>query len=249
MNERWVSTESHRQRIISLGGVRFNVINLTEPLQLDTAVFPGDPVPVRIAFSAFTDNLYQHHQHVIGEHLFHPHGDAPNHFDVEREEGFEYWNLDFAFNSACLIDLSQTENSSKCQGITFVSLVTKADLLPFIDQLNQNSALIIRTGYDKWLEANFMHNPKSIPCLSKCAAEFIASFENIKVFGIDSLTVDKSGENYAHMMLKTKLIVESLVNLYSIPCEHRSNFFLQTSPIAIKGATGGPIVAYAYIAS
>jgi kynurenine formamidase len=43
------------------------------------------------------------------------------------------------------------------------------------------------------------------------------------------------------------LIVESMVNLHSIPKDKSSSFDLQTSPVRIVGATGGPITAYAFI--
>jgi len=108
-------------------------------------------------------------------------------------------------------------------------------------------AVLIRTGYDKWLEANKPHIPESLPYLNKEAAEFLASFKNIKVIGIDSLTIDPVGSHNSHQTLKSLLIVESLVHLCEIPKEARNNFDLQTSPVRIVGATGGPIAAYAFI--
>jgi kynurenine formamidase len=49
------------------------------------------------------------------------------------------------------------------------------------------------------------------------------------------------------MALKNTMILEALVHLHEIPVEHSMSFDLQTSPVRIVGATGGPVVAYAYI--
>ena len=107
--------------------------------------------------------------------------------------------------------------------------------------------MILRTGYDKWLESNKKHIPSNIPYIDGSAIDIISKFEKLKVIGTDSLTIDEIGKNYAHRKLKDKLIVECLVNLYSIPKRYMYSFYLQTNPIVIVGATGGPILAYAYI--
>ncbi len=99
----------------------------------------------------------------------------------------------------------------------------------------------------KWLESNLPHEPELLPFLTPEAAGYLASFKNLKVVGTDSLTVDPPGSHLAHQFLKEKLIVESLVHLHCIPTDQRSAFDLQTSPVRIIGATGGPVIAYAYI--
>ena len=83
--------------------------------------------------------------------------------------------------------------------------------------------------------------------MSPDAAKYIDSFTNLKVFGIDSITIDPVGVRVAHRTLKRFMIVESLVHLSQIPENNRRNFDLQTSALRIVGATGGPVVAYAYI--
>jgi len=125
--------------------------------------------------------------------------------------------------------------------------IKKEYLEPFSKILSQRNAVVIRTGYDKWLEENKPHKPEKLPYLNEEGGEFIAGFENIKVLGIDSLTVDPPGKHTAHQLLKDILIVESLVHLYEIPLEAREDFTLETTPVRIVGATGGPIIAYAII--
>lgn len=239
------------KRKVSFGSKNYLVIDLTEPLSEKTKVYPGDPKPKKEVFSDINKTGFQHHVYSIGDHNFHPHGDAPNHQNKElQHKGFETFGLDYCFNTACLIDLSSSKEAMKIDSIKYLVEVKKHHLAPFAKTIAKKSAVVIRTGYDKWVEANKSHNPKNIPYLSKDAADFIAGFKNIKVIGTDSLTVDACREkpiHYAHKLFKEKLIVESMVHLYEIPPNARSNFHLQTSPVRIVGATGGAIVAYAFI--
>jgi len=240
--------KKNKQKIIKIGDAKFIIINLTEPLKENTEVFPGDPKLKKKVFCSFAKGKCQHNIYLISDHIFHPHGDAPNHQNPQyKNRGFEFWNLDFVFNKACLIDLSGSKDSIDIDGIMYLKKITAGHILPYIDRIKKNTAVIIRTGYDKWLELNKKHIPDNIPYLEEGAVNLILKFKKLKVIGIDSLTVDKIGKNYAHKKLKDKLIVESLVNLYSIPQENIDSFYLQTSPIAIVGATGGPILSYAYI--
>lgn len=236
---------------IKLGNSDYLAIDLTEPLREDLEVYPGDPKPKKEIFSGIQKTGFQHHIYSIGDHNFHPHGDAPNHQNKElQRKGFESFGIDFCFNSACLIDFSGSKEAKQFGKIKYLVEVKKEYMVPFSKIIADKGALIIRTGYDKWLEANNPHEPKSIPYLAKSAADFIMKFKNLKVIGTDSLTIDPCHDepvHYAHQAFKDKLIVESMVHLYEIPAKSRSNFYLQTSPVRIVGATGGPVVAYAFI--
>lgn len=237
---------------VTLGGDKFLVVDLTEPLRLDVEVYPGDPKPKKEVFAEIGATEYQHHIYHIGDHNFHPHGDAPKHQNPEiQNQGFEIYGVKDAFSSACLINLSDVLEARDFDGIKYLVEVKKEHLEPFAEQISQKEAVIVRTGYDLWLKANRPHEPLNIPYLNKDAAEFLSRLGNLKVVGIDSITVDVYGRDspvhVAHQTLKDKLIVESLVNLNLIPESSRNNFDLQTTAIRIEGATGGPVVAYAYI--
>lgn len=238
---------SINKKTIVLGNSEYMLIDLTQPLRLNIEVYPGDPKPERKVFSDIKDGCH-HYIHSFGDHVFHPHADAPNHQNPElQDRGIDFFDLDYCFNKACLIDLSESSASKEFDGIRFLVEVKKEHLEPFSKMISDKSAVVIRTGYDKWLEANKPHVTDNLPYLSKEAAEFIESFENIKVIAIDSLTVDPPGSHVAHKILKNKLIVESLPFLFNIPVDSRQDFLLQTSPIRIEGATGAPVVAYAFI--
>ncbi|MFA6227972.1 MAG: cyclase family protein [Patescibacteria group bacterium] len=235
---------------IKLGDNEYLVVDLTQPLPLNAEVYPGDPKPERRLFSDIDKTGWHHYIHVIGDHVFQPHVDGPNHQNPQlKSQGVETFGIDFCFNDAFLMDLSTSSESQTVRSINYLLEVKKKHLKPFVELFSQKSAVLIRTGYDKWLEANNPHQPENLPYLSKEAAEFIASFPNIKVVGIDSLSVDPAKSHVAHQELKRVMIVESLVHLNEIPQEHRLNFSLQTSPIKIIGATGGPVVVYAFIKS
>ncbi len=231
-----------------LGGVKFKVIDLTEPLRLDNEIYPGDPKPERIVFGKIKDG-WEHYIHRIGDHNFHPHADGPNHQNPDMQnKGLEFFNkTEYIFNSACMIDLSNAPEAKKIGGIQYLVEIEEKHLEPYSKILSDKGAVLIRTGYDKHLEANRPHVPANLPYLNKDAAEFLKSFNNLRVVGIDSLTVDPVGSHVSHQALKKKLIVESLVHLYEIPSKSRESFDLQTKPVVIGGATGGPVVALAYI--
>lgn len=218
---------------IEFGKSKFLVIELSEPLSEETEVYPGDPRLEKQVLSTITLTGYEHYKYTLSNHNFHPHGDAPKHQNKDAaNKGFEIFGLDFCFNSALLIDL---EN---------VIEIKKSDLEPFSSIIRTKGALIVRTGYDRHLEKNNPHVVEKIPYFTKDAADFISQFENLKVIGTDSISVDSAGSHYAHQKFKNLLIVESLMHLYEV---NTLEFFLETAPIRIKGATGGPIAAYAFI--
>lgn len=235
---------------ITIEEVSFMTIDLTEPLKENVQVYPGDPKPKKKVFSEIGKTGYQHHIYSLGDHVFHPHVDAPKHQNPELQYLLSTANFDLEdyFHTACLIDLSEVGDTQEFDGIRFLTKVTKEHLYPFnLFFLSKREAVLIRTGYDRWLETNRPHNPKNLPYLDKTAAEYITSFGNIKAVGIDSLTIDPAGSHKSHQLLKDRMIIESLVHLHAIPIERREKFTLMTMPIRIVGATGGPVAALAFI--
>ncbi len=233
---------------IKLGGTNYKVIDLTKPLTLDQEVYPGDSKPKRKVFSDIRETGWHHYIHELGDHHFQPHADAPNHQNPDRmDQGIEIFDVSSVFNPAFLIDLSRSPEAKEINGITFLTEITKEHLLPHESLLHKKGAVLLRTGYDKWLENNYPHTPELLPYLTGEAAEYMASFKNLKVVGTDSLTVDPDRSHTAHQVLKEKMIVESMVHLDAIPEKNRNSFDLQTSPLRITGATGGPVAAYAFV--
>ncbi|NOX85000.1 MAG: hypothetical protein GXO86_03390 [Chlorobi bacterium] len=219
---------------IDLGNCRFLVIDLTKPLTLEQEVYPGDPKPKRKVFTDIHETGWHHYIHELGDHHFQPHADAPNHQNPDMmDKGIEFFDVSYVFNPAFLIDLTGVQNTTTVNGVTFLMEITKENLVPYAQLFAEKGAVLLRTGYDKWLENNYSHKPERLPYLTGEAAAYLASFKNLKVVGTDSLTVDPDGSHTAHILLKEKLIVESLVHLHAIPAANRNSFDLQTSPLRI----------------
>ncbi len=232
---------------IIFAGKKFLMIDLTHPLTLETEGYPGDPELKREVFSDIHETGWHHYTHVIGDHNFQPHFDAPSHQNLDsQEKGAEFFGNEFFYNPAIMIDLSNSLEAQDFDGIKYLVKIEKKHLESFSEKLNEVGAIIIRTGYDRWLEENRKHVPENLPYLTREAAEYLASFENLKVVGVDSLTVDPVGKHESHQALRNKMIVESIVHLHEIPSDKLSRFDLQTTPVRIKGATGGPVVVHAY---
>jgi kynurenine formamidase len=169
-------------RTIRLGSGNFLVIDLTLPFQMDQEGYPDDFIPKRTVFSNISSDGWHHYIHELGDHCFHPHCDAPNHFQADRQDaGMEIYGLDWSFHKACLIDLSACPEAREHNGITFLTEIRKERLEPFSGVLSVAGAIIIRTGYDIWVERNIPHQTDLLPYILGEAAEYIVSFENIKV--------------------------------------------------------------------
>lgn len=235
---------------IEICGVAFKVLNLVGPITLDTEVYPGDPKPKRMVFSDISETGYEHHIHKIGDHLAHPHGDSTGH-QVLGGDGIEAFDSrEFEFNNACLIDLSDAPEAKEYDGIKYLVEVTEKHLFKHVSKMSRVNAILIRTGYDNFLEANKKHIPENIPYLTKEAAGLLAKLKNIRVVGIDSITIDACGREEpvhdAHEILtKDKFVVESIVNLHKMP--RRNRFTLQTGIGGyVQGSTGAPVLARVY---
>jgi len=238
---------SSHSRIISLGNIRVLVVDLTRPLTLNQQGYPGDSPPERIPVADISIDGWHQYSHIIGDHIFQPHCDAPNHFQSDRQqEGMEIYDLSWTFHRACLIDLSFTPETTVKEGIRFLVRITREQLEPYALLLAEREALLIRTGYGLWLTANKPNEPDLLPCLEPEAALYLASFPTLRVIGLDSLTVDAYGAQASHLALSRKMILEGVAHLDEIPAASLTDFTLQTSPVRIVGATGGPVIAYAW---
>ena len=227
---------------------KYLIIDLTQPLSTDLEVYPGDPKPSRELFTDIEISGYHHYIHNIGDHNFCPHIDAPNHQNIDlQDKGVEVFSKENVFTNSCLIDLSNVEEAEEFEGIKYLLKIEKKHLKKFKEIFFNVESVLIRTGYDLWIEKNNIHIKERIPFLDKGAVDFLASFKNLKIVGIDSLTVDPPKEHYAHRKFKNKWIIESLVHLYDIPKDSCESFILQVSPIKIIGATGAPVVVYAFV--
>ena len=238
----------NNSKVVNLGGAQFKIVKLYEPMLENVAVYPGDPVLKKEVIKDIKQDGCNLFRYSVCNHAFHPHADAPKHQNIDMAEiGIESFGMDSFFNSAFMIDLSSSKRAITVNGVRYLRQILMEDLESYKDLFAEKSSVIIRTGYDKYIESNQKHIADKIPSISLDAAKFMASCNNLNVIAVDSLTVDDVDSNEIHKLLKDKLIVESMVHSYNIPDRNRKEFDLQTSTVSIIGATGGPVTAFAYI--
>lgn len=228
--------------------------NLSMTLEKGMPVYPGDPEldfeqHLDISKCGFGYNIIHFPEH-CGTHV-----DAPNHQNLDDPRGVEAWDHPkFKSNFMYFIDLSNAPEAQEFGGIKYLLKVTDEHLKPHIDKMKGRGAILIRTGYDKFLEARKKHVEGEIPYLTKEAAGLLAKLDNINVIGIDSLTIDETGKKDSngksipvqdahHALTKKKMVIESLVNLHRL---NKSRLYkLISEPVIIKGATGAPVTILA----
>ncbi len=237
---------------VNIGGRTVYVIDLTLTVGTETPVFPGDPDIAREVVSRIEDTGIEHYLHRLGDHVFVPHADAPNHQNPELKAlGVEAYGPEYEFNEAVVIDLADADEAQEVDSIRMLRTVDVAHLEPHADALRAMSAVVVRTGAELWRLSGRPFPPEAIPGFTAEAGAFLAGFENLRVVGTDSLTVDIFDpllpRHAVHQALKEKLIVESLVHLHEIPEASRKRFLLQTALVKIHGATGCPVVARAWL--
>lgn len=201
------------------------IIDLSYPISSNMNIYPGDP-EVKVEKAGTLPNILRlgiasHH----GTHI-----DAPYHH-LKNGKFLDSYPAEKFINKACRIDLSK-EN---------IRAVTKDHLIPYSELTKQNRAVIIRTGYDTIIKNGLVD--KNFPYLEEDAAEYLSSFRNLNIVGMDSLTIDAHNENKAHIALLSRdvLILETIVNLSELPDE----FILICFPLLIKNSDGAPCRAIA----
>ena len=107
------------------------------------------------------------------------------------------------------------------------------------------SSVIFLTGWQKNLQKKYYFTNN--PGLSASAANYLAS-KNVSLVGIDSPSIDLGTDSKfpVHHIFSKKgiLIVENLANLEKI---RFSKFHLVVLPLKLKGATGSPVRAIAFV--
>lgn len=233
---------------INLFGKKLTVISLNQDLCFDSKSYPGHP-PVfhREIVSKKEKDGFENYVHQIADHSFRPHIDAPNHFCDTTDGAEVFSSTENMFHETLIIDLTTEDESEEIEGIRITKEILLKHIEPYQDKISEKSALILRTGYDKWTESMSKNEMKNIPYFSKEAATFISTFKNLKVVATDSINVDKHDENIIHNIFKEKMIVEGLVNLHKIKSSQHDKLMIMIAPLIIEGATAAPAKVYAFL--
>jgi len=212
------------------------ILDLTLTISNKIPTFPGSPQPNFIPWEKIKDDGYNLELLFLSSHTG-THLDAPYHF-LEKGSKIHEISLKKLVSEAVLIKSRKKRNET----------ITKTDIQKFEKKhgkIESFSSVVFWTGWQRNLQKDnyFTKNPG----LSVSAANYLAS-KKIGLVGIDSPSIDL-GTDFkfpVHQIFAKKgmLIVENLANLEKIKS---SKFHLVVLPLKLKGATGSPVRAIAFV--
>ncbi len=212
------------------------IIDLTLTISNRIPTFPGSPQPNFIPWEKIKDDGYNLELLFLSSHTG-THLDAPYHF-LEKGSKIHEISLKKLVSNAVLIKSRKKSNES----------VTKTDIQKFEKKhgkIASFSSVIFYTGWQRNLQKKYYFTKN--PGLSVSAAKYLAS-KKVSLVGIDSPSIDLGTDSKfsVHQIFAKKgmLIVENLANLEKIKS---SKFHLVVLPLKLKGATGSPVRAIAFI--
>ena len=212
------------------------VVDLTLTISDKIPTFPGSPQPNFIPWENIKEDGYNLELLFLSSHTG-THMDAPHHF-LEKGAKIHEISLEKLVSEAALIK----SKKSGCESIT------KTDIQNFEKKhgkIERSSSVIFSTGWQRNLQKKYYFTKN--PGLSVSAAKYLAS-KKISLVGIDSPSIDLGTDSKfsVHQIFAKKgiLIVENLANLEKIKS---SKFHLVVLPLKLKGATGSPVRAIAFV--
>ena len=212
------------------------ILDLTLTISDKIPVFPGSPHPHFIPWEKIKDDSYNLELLFLSTHTG-THIDAPHHF-LEKGAKIHEISLKKLVSEAVLIQSKKKDGES----------ITKTDIQKFEKKhgkIPNNSTVVFWTGWQKMLHTDsyFVKNPG----LSESAANYLVS-KKTNLVGIDSPSIDFKGSkrfSVHHVFSKNNiLIVENLANLEKV---RSSKFHFVVLPLKLKGATGSPVRAIAFV--
>ena len=213
-----------------------NVLDLTLTISDKTPTFPGSPHPHFVPWEKIKDSGYNSELLFLSSHTG-THLDAPYHF-LEKGSKIHEISLKKLVSEAVLIKSRKKRNET----------ITKTDIQKFEKKhgkIASFSSVIFLTGWQKNLQKKYYFTKN--PGLSASAANYLAS-KKVSLVGIDSPSIDLGTDSKfsVHQIFAKKgtLIVENLANLEKIKS---SKFHLVVLPLKLKGATGSPVRAIAFV--
>ena len=212
------------------------IIDLTLTISNRIPTFPGSPQPNFIPWEKIKDDGYNLELLFLSSHTG-THLDAPYHF-LEKGSKIHEISLKKLVSEAVLIKSRKKRNET----------ITKTDIQKFEKKhgkIESFSSVIFLTGWQKNLQKKYYFTKN--PGLSASAANYLAS-KKVSLVGIDSPSIDLGTDSKfsVHQIFAKKgiLIVENLANLEKIKS---SKFHLVVLPLKLKGATGSPVRAIAFV--
>jgi len=212
------------------------LLDLTLIISENIPTFPGSPQPSFVQDKNIKNDGYNSELLFLSSHTG-THLDAPYHFQEKGEKIHEI-SLKRLVSSAILVKSRKKGDQP----------ITKTDIQKFEKKhgkIPSGSAVIFWTEWQKMIKntSYFIRNPG----LSTAAAKYLVS-KKINLVGTDSPSIDLGKDKrfpVHHIFSKNNvLIVENLTNLEKI---RSSKFHFVVLPLKLKGATGSPVRAIAFV--
>ena len=212
------------------------LLDLTLNISENIPTFPGSPQPSFVQDKNIKNDGYNSELLFLSSHTG-THLDAPYHFQEKGEKIHEI-SLKRLVSSAILVKSRKKGDQP----------ITKTDIQKFEKKhgkIPSGSTVIFWTGWQKMIKniSYFIRNPG----LSTAAAKYLVS-KKINLVGTDSPSIDLGKDKrfpVHHIFSKNNvLIVENLTNLEKI---RSSKFHFVVLPLKLKGATGSPVRAIAFV--
>jgi len=212
------------------------LLDLTLIVSENIPTFPGSPQPSFVQDKNIKNDGYNSELLFLSSHTG-THLDAPYHFQEKGEKIHEI-SLKRLVSSAILVKSRKKGDQP----------ITKTDIQKFEKKhgkIPSGSTVIFWTGWQKMIKniSYFIRNPG----LSTAAAKYLVS-KKINLVGTDSPSIDLGKDKrfpVHHIFSKNNvLIVENLTNLEKI---RSSKFHFVVLPLKLKGATGSPVRAIAFV--
>ena len=212
------------------------LLDLTLTVSENIPTFPGSPQPSFVQDKNIKNDGYNSELLFLSSHTG-THLDAPYHFQEKGEKIHEI-SLKRLVSSAILVKSRKKGDQP----------ITKTDIQKFEKKhgkIPSGSTVIFWTGWQKMIKNNsyFIRNPG----LSTAAAKYLVS-KKVNLVGTDSPSIDLGKDKrfpVHHIFSKNNvLIVENLTNLEKI---RSSKFHFVVLPLKLKGATGSPVRAIAFV--
>jgi kynurenine formamidase len=228
------------------------LIDLTYAISEEGCKYPSDPKPSITRKPAQRVEMYAHNklwyqtksaQTDLNIRTHHgTHIDAPAH-KIPDGKTIDSYSIEKFVNPAIIIDLTEY-----C-GNGFVEHITSAMLEEKMKDAKQAKAVVLRTGYDKVIEAGG-HPDGIFPYMDEECAQYLSGL-GLNILAIDSLAVDPRGSNSeSHIALLEKdvLIAETLVNLQDLRDAAKQDVFeLYSLPIKYENADAAQARVFAKI--
>ncbi|MEA4909724.1 MAG: hypothetical protein GYA17_07455 [Chloroflexi bacterium] len=219
-------------------------IELSYPIGPHSTVLdPGLKPPTVIPRSRFEDGKRNNTSYLelfahTGTHL-----DMPWHFNPRGNKILDFEIGDFVFQSVVLVDIPKGPWEP----------VTETELRAFEDKIAHCDALLIRTGNNELRRTNPDVYIRGIPGLSVEAAQYLASFDQLRLIGMDFMSVENIEKarplNYPvhHALLDRPRPMLLLEDANLTPAGQHTIQRLYLFPLRVEDLEASPVTAVAEV--